>query len=1385
MPSSNYPSAVGRNQKEKNGERPSILDWDPNLILSPDATDTLLEALVVSTPLSDGANASRLIPLGTYIVRPGELLIPVPSFGTLYGQGSLFGSVLQAKTTAPDYVLKLGDGTHEPSNFVLRDFALDANQSAPTLGTLLLDRINLIRFYNLTIQYFAAGGIGIGSTVNPALLGELIFNGCLIVGGDLNPSNPPPPASIGVRLYPTGNIDFEGSSVENVDIGLWLTFQDQQAFHWLGGHFERIGKYAMILENCQPKVFCNAVTGGFWLDHDVVNGMLELATNSALWTNGAIVDNGFGNRIRRTSSGPVMPGNKAVHSSGLSFDGDEWLKVENLNPDPTFVLGVGSWTPGASATLSIAEVPMPGVKAGRSLVITNIGGTGSVASYAEQTFTAAINTDYLVQVGILVRPSSEYRIIVLNSSGVVWDSGSLTYTLGTQAQSFKVIRHFIPVTSDTVLKVRIFSVDAAQLTICPLVLISRSQIRMSADYATSGTGFISTGSDASLTWTQETNTGSVYAFKSGASTGRGFIRAVVTMGAGKSGAIGVGGDGDSATAGPQAVLRDGTDIEYIIPVSALPNNSAVNFYSFSGVANSIVVREVGLFLINDKENDVTLNNIPIPQARQITSNSKGDNLSLRSFGAVGDTRVFSASVTNGVATIDSADADWSSSDVGKRVIIYGADSASGRKSWIADVSAAPLSTSSYTVAASLDCQGASDVKFAANSYLKDVTWEVFGSNASNFAGEVSVHGPTSLTALATSDSYTTASPSYRYYRAKIIDTVSGQHGVGYVSACALGYVLGTTILSVQSSTQATLSANCGTTRAVCYALVGTDDTVAIQNAIDFAFSRVTSGTADGGVNLLAPTGNYLFSSPINQKHCVTIRGGHGGSTIFYADGAAMPPSIPIWNMTGTFGSDSRIAFFTRLEDIRLDCGHVPGSVGVFCDALQENSGLHRCTIIKWLQYGVQASTAADQFGCANWMITEPWIYPSPSAFLDDTVAGLKMDYALDVIGVRGTIMGQGGYICGYGKAVDISHGNLHWYRLHTESARIGVHFNTGSGGILDGFDSNQGFVKTACTLDGGNPISIRNLATTGKIAIQDNLNVSVIVDTYVTEYNYSNRIHPHRLGGPLRISTQEDTYPNVVTLNPVNFGADYQGGFVSVNSQFSQTFPNWEKTSAHASNKAMFMRLAASAFEIMIGAANNSGGVDPGTRYLRVDDVLKGLFTPRLFFDLTGTGIGPLLFGNDYNVNQFRWYHGDTNQKKLVLQWSTNSGSSWTDVMVVDANAGTVTITGLVANSGVTSLIGTAHQVIASAATGAVTLSAPQDIDTSSSPTFANLLLGSGGQYKVNGTKVLSTQQPNVAGVSGSFGATWTAAEQTVANDLLSQFNTLCGYLRNHGIIAP
>ena len=80
-----------------------------------------------------------------------------------------------------------------------------------------------------------------------------------------------------------------------------------------------------------------------------------------------------------------------------------------------------------------------------------------------------------------------------------------------------------------------------------------------------------------------------------------------------------------------------------------------------------------------------------------------------------------------------------------------------------------------------------------------------------------------------------------------------------------------------------------------------------------------------------------------------------------------------------------------------------------------------------------------------------------------------------------------------------------------------------------------------------------------------------------------------------------------------------------------------------------------------------------------------------------------------------------------------------TGITITNAS-GSITI----ANGGVTSITGTANQVIASGSTGAVTLSLPQNIHTGATPTFARLTLTDGTQTV--STPVLSMTQTWNAG---------------------------------------
>lgn len=555
-----------------------------------DATTGILALLCPVAGAGTGEGIERILDTGIYLVDPGTILVPNPQSGIFRGQGSRFNSVLKTRDNAStDPVLTLGDGTFEPHSYLLESLSLDCDEG-PGVG-LFLNRTNLMDIRDIIVQAIGVNGIGILSQINPALFGEMIFDHIGVLGSDSGL----PAGSVGLRLYATSNVTFISCNVENLETGMEFYGSTQCMLRMTGGRFERISNHALILKNCQPIIEQEMAVGDIWMGNDVVNGRLELTNNSGAWSNGGIVDNGFGNRILRTASQLVIPGDKASYSPGLDFQGDEWLSVAGLNSDPVFLFGVSAWSTHAGATVAKSPITMPGAPAGRSMLVYSAAGGG----YAEQTFTATINTDYLLQIGILTRSTEQYRIIVANSGGTVWDSGAFGYSASVaEWQSFKVIRKSIPVTSDTQFTVRLYSVNALQTSIYSMVLISTSQIRMAVDSATTGTGFSTSGSGVTLAWIQETLTGKVYSFKTITPTVRGYFRAVVSMTAGAA-SIGVNGDGNDPSSGPIVGLLAGTDVEYIIPLSSMPSFATVVFYSLSGVSNILTIKEVGLYAADD------------------------------------------------------------------------------------------------------------------------------------------------------------------------------------------------------------------------------------------------------------------------------------------------------------------------------------------------------------------------------------------------------------------------------------------------------------------------------------------------------------------------------------------------------------------------------------------------------------------------------------------------------------------------------------------------------------------------------------------------------------------------------------------------------------------
>jgi hypothetical protein len=128
--------------------------------------------------------------------------------------------------------------------------------------------------------------------------------------------------------------------------------------------------------------------------------------------------------------------------------------------------------------------------------------------------------------------------------------------------------------------------------------------------------------------------------------------------------------------------------------------------------------------------------------------------------------------------------------------------------------------------------------------------------------------------------------------------------------------------------------------------------------------------------------------------------------------------------------------------------------------------------------------------------------------------------------------------------------------------------------------------------------------------------------------------------------------------------------------------------------------------------------------------------------------------------------------------------ASGTGITVTRTDANTITITNDDPGSaGVTSITGTTNQIIASASTGAVTLSTPQDIATTSSPTFNDLTLTNNltlnnGQV---GNAVVSAYGGTTLGTLTWDGTNWISSNGFSAGALRGG-NVTIGYLDDQKI---
>lgn len=174
-----------------------------------------------------------------------------------------------------------------------------------------------------------------------------------------------------------------------------------------------------------------------------------------------------------------------------------------------------------------------------------------------------------------------------------------------------------------------------------------------------------------------------------------------------------------------------------------------------------------------------------------------------------------------------------------------------------------------------------------------------------------------------------------------------------------------------------------------------------------------------------------------------------------------------------------------------------------------------------------------------------------------------------------------------------------------------------------------------------------------------------------------------------------------------------------------------------------------------------------GTTTLTVNSVQQQFFTGSTTQTVLMPVVSTLVLGQTYRIVNLSSgaVAVQSSGANLIVSLPANSYSTLTVVSTSGTSAASWSSDYVSSGSGVTSITGTANQVIASGSTGAVTLSLPQSINTTSSPTFAALTLtapltGANGGTGVNNGASTITVGGNTT-FSGAFTFTGTVTANT------------------------
>lgn len=249
----------------------------------------------------------------------------------------------------------------------------------------------------------------------------------------------------------------------------------------------------------------------------------------------------------------------------------------------------------------------------------------------------------------------------------------------------------------------------------------------------------------------------------------------------------------------------------------------------------------------------------------------------------------------------------------------------------------------------------------------------------------------------------------------------------------------------------------------------------------------------------------------------TVRCSQTGPDVISDGGGSYAAPVVVLGDVSPFDDGS------RLENVGIDCDDIPGSIGVYSNTINENSGLLHYRIANCVSAGLKIEHSAGGSPQNFWL---------EDGYIGMSANSTALSKGVEIVGTSGTIIGNRGLnhltVFTFSRTklascLDLNNTNGFYSRIHCENAQDGIRISDTVGATVIGAVGSQSVNNLIHITQAGDP---RNVLLSGitanasQVTIQDDFNHAHLVDSEIALYALDGD------GKPLTTSANTASYFN-------------------------------------------------------------------------------------------------------------------------------------------------------------------------------------------------------------------------------------------------------------------